>query len=182
MAVYDQSPGAANTFQILHLVGMLLCKTFKELPGFAFPPSSDEYIGEAAHGLGVLRPQLRSQAIVFISRRRLLAKTRLCEQLVCQSAGLQTRYADSQSRSPEISFAGIRVLEICRAGLRLAQIRCFSQVADELEVLHEKVRVHLANQPRHKPGMWLQQLPECPVFILGRWAVEMPAKQKVKLL
>jgi len=42
MAVYYQPPGGAEAFKILYLLGMLLCKTFEELPGFALPPSSDE--------------------------------------------------------------------------------------------------------------------------------------------
>lgn len=55
----QKSPGRAGTFQIVHLAGMLLCKIFEELPGFALAPGSDKYIGKAGDGLGVFRPQLR---------------------------------------------------------------------------------------------------------------------------
>jgi hypothetical protein len=104
------------------------------------------------------------------------------EEPVGQLAGFQSRHAQAQTGAPKTSFGCIGILEIRGGCPGLAQIGRFSQVTDELEIIGEKSGPNHADTRGHRPGMTVQKFFEGP-FLIGRSrAVEMLAKQVLKLL
>jgi len=57
-----------------------------------------------------------------------------------------------------------------------------SQIADELQIFREEVRLHFPKASRQQPGVPIQTFPEGPFFVARGWAMEAVAEQSVERL
>jgi hypothetical protein len=57
-----------------------------------------------------------------------------------------------------------------------------SQIADELQIFREEVRLHFPKARRQQPGVPIQTFPEGPFFVARGWAMEAVAEQSVERL